>query len=93
MNSRSAVHGSFTITRNWKAAPARVFAAFADEPAKNKWFAPGVEDRKQVFDFREGGHETLSGRHPNGMVSSFDCIYRDIVPPSATSQGGLSIPM
>ena len=35
---------------------------------------------EKSFDFREGGRETASGKHPNGMVSSFDCIYRDIVP-------------
>ena len=37
--SRSVVHASFTITRRWKASPARVFAAFADEKQKDKWFA------------------------------------------------------
>jgi uncharacterized protein YndB with AHSA1/START domain len=79
---RSVVHGSFTITRVWPHAPARVFQAFADEKAKALWFAgpPGWEQHEKSFDFREGGRETLSGRHPNGMVSSFDCIYRDIVP-------------
>ncbi len=82
MSSRSAVHGSFTITRNWKVSSAKVFAAFADEAAKDKWFGglPGWEKLKKAFDFREGGHEHLSGRHPNGMVSAFDCVYRDIIP-------------
>jgi uncharacterized protein YndB with AHSA1/START domain len=82
MSVRSVVHGRFTITRNWKAAPARVFAAFAEEAQKAKWFAgpPGWEQHEKSFDFREGGRETLSGRHANGMVSRFDCIYRDIIP-------------
>jgi uncharacterized protein YndB with AHSA1/START domain len=75
----SVVHGSFTITRSWKASPARVFEAFANEEAKSKWFASGAEKLEKSFDFREGGRETMKGRHPNGMVSSFDCIYRDIV--------------
>ena len=39
-----------------------------------------MELLEKSFDFREGGRETASGKHPNGMVSSFDCIYRDIVP-------------
>ena len=78
---KSVVHGSFTITRNWKATPQRVFDAFANEEAKRKWFGgPGMELLEKSFDFREGGRETASGRHPNGMVSSFDCLYRDIVP-------------
>jgi uncharacterized protein YndB with AHSA1/START domain len=78
--TRSIVHGSFTITRRWKAKPSRVFAAFADEAQKAKWFAAGLEKHDKVFDFREGGREAMSGKHPSGMVSSFDCLYRDIVP-------------
>jgi uncharacterized protein YndB with AHSA1/START domain len=86
---RSVVHASFTITRHWKHSPERVFAAFAKEDAKSKWFAgpPGWEQYEKNFDFREGGRETLSGKHPNGMVSAFDCVYRDIVPPTATEAG------
>lgn len=86
---RSVVHASFTITRNWKHAPARVFEAFAKEEAKAKWFAgpPGFEQHEKSFDFREGGRETLSGKHANGMVTAFDCVYRDIVPPTATEAG------
>jgi uncharacterized protein YndB with AHSA1/START domain len=78
----SVVHGSFVVTRHLKAAPARVFQAFADEQAKAKWFGgpPGWEQHDKSFDFREGGRETLSGRHPGGTVSSFDCLYRDIMP-------------
>ena len=82
MTVRSVVHGSFTITRTWPHSPAKVFRAFADEAAKAKWFAgpPGWEQHEKRFDFREGGRETLSGKHANGTVSSFDCLYRDIVP-------------
>ena len=85
--SRSVVHANFTVTRHWKHAPARVFAAFADEGAKSKWFAPGVERLEKSFDFREGGRETLRGRHDNGMVTAFDCVYRDIVVPTAAEAG------
>jgi uncharacterized protein YndB with AHSA1/START domain len=87
--TRSIVHGSFTITRRWKAKPSRVFAAFADEAQKAKWFGgpPGWEQHEKLFDFREGGRETLSGKHASGMVSSFDCLYRDIVEPSSNEGG------
>lgn len=87
--SRSVTHGSFTITRQWKAAPARVFEAFAKEDAKARWFAgpPGWEQHEKSFDFREGGRETLAGRHGNGTVTTFDCIYRDIVPPTTNEPG------
>lgn len=82
MTDRSVVHASFTVTRVWKASPARVFEAFANKQAKDKWFAgpPGWTRIKREFDFREGGREHLAGRHPNGMVSVFDCTYQDIVP-------------
>jgi uncharacterized protein YndB with AHSA1/START domain len=77
----SVIHGSFTITRSWKASPAKVFAAFAIEAEKAKWFGgPGMDLLERSFDFREGGRETASGKHPSGMVSKFDCIYHDIVP-------------
>ena len=81
MTARSVVHGSFTITRLWPHSPGRVFAAFADEKAKVRWFAgaPGFEQHERKWDFREGGNEILEGRHGNGTVSRFDCLYRDIV--------------
>ncbi|HTC84516.1 MAG TPA: SRPBCC domain-containing protein [Rhizomicrobium sp.] len=87
--SRSITHASFTITRHWKHAPRRVFEAFAKEDAKSKWFAgpPGWEQHEKSFDFREGGRESLVGRHANGTVSAFDCVYRDILAPAATEAG------
>jgi len=86
---RSITHASFTITRHWKHAPARVFEAFAREEAKRKWFAgpPGFEQKEKSFDFREGGRETLSGKHADGKTTAFDCVYRDIVPPTAEEAG------
>jgi uncharacterized protein YndB with AHSA1/START domain len=85
----SVVHASFTITRQWNAKPERVFQAFADEKAKAKWFAgpPGFELHEKSFDFREGGRETLSGKHASGTVTAFNCVYHDIVAPSATETG------
>ena len=89
MSPRSVTHASFTITRRWKAAPSRVFDAFAHEEQKGQWFgrAPGGEVHEKRFDFREGGLEILGGRHANGMVTRFDCIYRDIVTPGAGEAG------
>jgi len=80
---RSVVHASFTITRHWKAAPARVFQAFADQAQKDRWFG-GLkgewEPVSRSFDFRVGGRENVSGRwKKTGVVSHFDCIYQDIV--------------
>ena len=85
----SVTHASFTITRRWKAKPARVFAAFADESQKDKWFAgPGQWTKvERSFDFRDGGRETLTGQWNNGMVTRFDCVYRDIVAPANEAAG------
>lgn len=87
--SRSVVRASFTITRSWRHAPARVFEAFANEAAKAKWFA-GTGDWKLIektFDFREGGREFVKGKHASGTVSTFDCLYRDIVAPADGAAG------
>ena len=86
---RSVVHASFTITRHWKASPPRVFAAFADEQKKDLWFGGGSDWTPvgRSFDFREGGKEHAAGRWKTGMVSKFDCIYLDIVPPSNSESG------
>jgi uncharacterized protein YndB with AHSA1/START domain len=89
MTARSIVHASFTITRVWNAAPARVFEAFARQEAKDKWFAgPGNWTLvSRSFDFREGGIETMAGRWESGRVTRFDCVYRDIVLPSGDGGG------
>jgi len=89
MSADSVVHGQFTLTRNWKASPERVFAAFATEEGKAKWFAsgPGMHIQEKRFDFREGGNEIMQGKHASGMVSRFDCLYRDIVPPAGGDAG------
>ena len=82
MTNRSVVHASFTITRSYDATSARVFQAFADEKSKDKWFSGGGKWSlvSRSFDFREGGIETLAGRWESGMVTRFECVYRDIVP-------------
>lgn len=82
MTTRSVVHASFTINRFWQVTPARVFQAFADEAKKKTWFGGGDawEPMGHSFDFRVGGREQEAGRFKEtGVVSSFDCIYLDIV--------------
>ena len=90
MTTRSVVHASFTIIRHWKASPMRVFQAFADEQKKKAWFGGGDEwePLRHSFDFKVGGKEHEAGRFKKtGMVSSFDCIYLDIVEPAADEPG------
>ena len=90
MSTVLAQHASFTIDRSFDAPVARVYAAFATEEGKKRWFSGPNEKWELVrreFDFRVGGREHLSGRWRAGMapradfsVSSFDAFYFDIVP-------------
>ncbi len=77
MSNRSATHSTFTIERDYDAAPARVFAAWTDVSAKGQWFGPGGEQEHEL-DFRVGGaeHFKVAGQ---GAVYSYDALYEDIV--------------
>ena len=82
MTDRSVTHATFSIERRYPAAPARVFAAFADPELKHRWFA-GPDDwepDRWTMDFRVGGTETSEGGPRGGPVSRFDAVYQDIVP-------------
>lgn len=80
-NDNTTVHDSFTIERRYKAAPARVFDAWADPAKKRRWFVEGegwlVESHE--MDFREGGAETSRFRPEGGPPMTFDGVYHDIV--------------
>ncbi|HEY4202020.1 MAG TPA: SRPBCC family protein [Devosiaceae bacterium] len=80
MTERSIAHGTFVVERNYKASPAKVFAAFADPAIKNKWFGgPEEQNAKRSFDFRVGGKESNTGEF-HGSTYSFDALYQDIIP-------------
>jgi uncharacterized protein YndB with AHSA1/START domain len=79
MTERSITHGTFVITRNYPASPARVFNAWADPQIKKRWFGAG-EDNMGEFDFRVGGREFSSGKGPDGGDYTFSVLYQDIVP-------------
>jgi len=82
MTDRSTAHATFTIDRDLAYPPARVFAAFASQAAKGRWFI-GPDDSASTdhrLDFREGGDEHLATRLPDGRLVTFDATYRDIVP-------------
>jgi uncharacterized protein YndB with AHSA1/START domain len=93
MTETSVVHSTFTVERQYKAAPARVFAAFANESTKRRWFAEGEPWEVQQFtlDFRVGGRETSrfifkgvpgapAGAPPAGTPMGNDTVFQDIVP-------------
>jgi uncharacterized protein YndB with AHSA1/START domain len=82
MTERSAHHATFVIERIYDAAPARVFAAWADPKAKARWFVgpDAWEKSNHELDFRVGGRERVSGGPPGGPVHAYDARYMDIVP-------------
>jgi uncharacterized protein YndB with AHSA1/START domain len=79
---RSVVHAIFSLERVYDASPALVFRALSDPAAKARWFEGGggwaVIER--VMDVRPGGRERAKGRWPNGLVTTFDAVYFDVVP-------------
>lgn len=80
MRNRSITHATFVIERDYKAPPAKVFAAFADPKQKAKWFVSPEEwetsDLK--LEFRVGGKESVSGGPPGGPVHSYNAEYWEI---------------
>ena len=79
---RSTRHATFVIERVYDATPARVFAAFAEDDAKLKWFGGPEEWARTAreFDFRVGGREYHSGGPAGGQQHVFDARYYDIIP-------------
>jgi uncharacterized protein YndB with AHSA1/START domain len=80
MTARSAQHGTIRLERRFKAAPPRVFAAWAEPGARAKWDVPGrwviVE---QTFDFREGGRERKRFGPSDDPRFVADTLYIDVV--------------
>ncbi len=80
MSERSVSHASFTLERTYPASPERVFAAWATQEAKSKWFGADEGDTKEhTLDFRVGGREHTSGAIPDGPSFTLDALYHDIV--------------
>ena len=82
MSTTSAQHDTFVIERRMASSPARVFAAFADQKKKARWFGcvDGWEVAEHTLDFRVGGREVWRGGPPGGTPHRNDTYYHDIVP-------------
>ena len=79
--TRSTQHGTIRLERRYKAAPARVFAAWADPKARAQWDVPGRwAIAEQTFDFREGGREMKRFGPKDDPRFVADTLYLDIVP-------------
>ena len=80
MKARSVQHGTIRLERTFKAAPARVFAAWAEPSARAKWDVPGRwVIAEQSFDFCEGGRELKRFGPKDDPRFVADTLYLDIV--------------
>jgi uncharacterized protein YndB with AHSA1/START domain len=81
VTERSVAHATFVLERTYGAAPARVFAAWADPAAKARWFKSPEEWGPDEFelDFRVGGRELNRGGPKDGPVYTYSARYQDIV--------------
>jgi uncharacterized protein YndB with AHSA1/START domain len=83
MTEHSVVHSTFVLERIYDASPERVFAAWGDPVAKNRWFA-AVEDGEaptMEVDFRVGGTErNVFVNAQGGPTFTYEAVFRDIVP-------------
>ena len=79
------------ITRNLKAPPARVFAAWTDVAKSSVWWVP--KDCTLVsceMDVRQGGVWRRCLRGPNGSLITKHGVYREVVPPDPPRDGRLA---
>ncbi|MET0183160.1 MAG: SRPBCC domain-containing protein [Caulobacterales bacterium] len=71
---------SFTLTRDYKKKPERVFNAFADIEQKRRWFAggDGFETIEYKLDLRPHGWEIWRGRHGEMEVTN-NTVYFEVI--------------
>jgi len=73
------------VRRRFAAAPAKVFAAFAEAHMISRWLSPSPEITLTLlqFDFRVGGTYRFAYHLPGGETVIVGGVYRSIEPPSA----------
>lgn len=80
MPARRIDHATFTITRDFKAPPARVFAAHTSREARTRWYAGG--EGWETFEFKDdvraGGRELWRGRFRGGPEIRNNTVYFDV---------------
>lgn len=75
-------HASFTIERDFPQSPARVFAAWSDPVARQRWFVddPNFAVSEYDQDFRIGGREKGRFSQDGKLLYHNDTIIWHIVP-------------
>ena len=83
MSETTVRHDTVAVTRSFKATAARVFRAWQDPAALQRWYTPGDETWSAKIlehDFRVGGKMRTSFGPRGGTPHFEDCLYVDIVP-------------
>lgn len=81
MATQTATKPSLTIKRRFKAAPAKVFAAWTDPEKVKHWMGPGeVRLVSAECDLRVGGRYRWLMRAPSGEEHDVSGVYREIIP-------------
>lgn len=79
--SAVATKPSLTIKRRFKAAPAKVFAAWTDPKKVKRWMGPGeVKVLATEGDARVGGRFRWLMQAPDGERHDVSGVYREVVP-------------
>ena len=77
---RSETHSSFTLERSYAVPVERVWHAFSDAEARDRWFGgEGFTITEKAHDFRVGGVTMEDGEWHGGPRSRFVASYTDIV--------------
>ena len=73
-------HATIVMERTYKASPARVFAAWKDKDARERWQAPDETIRIvfEAMDFREGGRDVARCIEADGAEFLATVYYLDI---------------
>lgn len=75
-----STHTDFVIEREFAAAPAAVFQAWADPAARRQWSDCHAERGSEYrLDFRPLGRESHRVVHPDGRVQAIEKVFFDIV--------------
>jgi uncharacterized protein YndB with AHSA1/START domain len=81
MATETLTKPSLTLKRRYKAAPAKVFAAWTDPQKIAQWFGPpGVKGVSAECDLRAGGSYKIVAFSDNGEKHQVGGVYREIVP-------------
>jgi uncharacterized protein YndB with AHSA1/START domain len=76
----SIAHATIVMERTYQASPARVFAAWKDQNARERWQAPdpSIRIKFEKADFREGGRDVARCIEEDGNEFLATLYYLDI---------------